>query len=242
VNTGTIGHPDRDTLAAYSLGALGTDETASYEPHLRTCPSCREYLDELTVVRDMLSRVPASLVLDDPSLAGDAPEAAPRRTTPRRTTPRRARRTPAFQGRWVPAAAIAAAAVVGAFVIPNLVNGGGTPAEPGATATSTATAVVVTRFDTSTRVTATMRLQAEAADSRFTLDLTNVAPGTTLRVVADLTDGTSLIAGQWHVPAGDSGTVLELDKSVPVTADKLTDFRVLTSTGTVLVTLTMPGR
>src|SRR5260221_14607009 len=69
---GTAGHLGEGTLAAYMLGGLGRAETAARERHLRSCGACQEQLASLAEVRRMLSLVPASLVLEDPAMAGSA--------------------------------------------------------------------------------------------------------------------------------------------------------------------------
>jgi hypothetical protein len=131
-------------------------------------------------------------------------------------------------------AAVAAAIVVGAFVIPNVVGSGAPSAAP------TPTATVITQAGNSTSVGAVLRLTPGAASTGFDLRLSNVPGGTTLTVVADLTDGSSQTAGRWQVPPDSrAGVTFELEHSVPVTVDRLRDFRVLDTANNVIVTLTV---
>jgi hypothetical protein len=234
MGTGTAGHLGEGTLAGYLLGGLGRAETAARERHLRSCGACQEQLASLAEVRRMLSLVPASLVLEDPAMAGGAAGQVPAvpdgDSTAHRYGGWRSRR------RWVPAAAIVAAAVAGAVLVPVLVSrtgapGGGPPP---------AAVVLVTGFDVSTHVTATMRLQPGPAASSFELRLTGVPAGTTLHVVADRLGGPAVSAGRWAVPPHSPRTVLELFGSVDVKAADLAGFQVLTSGGDVLVDLAMP--
>ncbi len=44
--------------AAYVLGALTPEDTAAFEAHLATCADCRQAVDELTGLPDLLSQVP----------------------------------------------------------------------------------------------------------------------------------------------------------------------------------------
>lgn len=44
--------------AAYVLGALTPEDAAAYEAHLATCADCRQAVDELTGLPDLLAQVP----------------------------------------------------------------------------------------------------------------------------------------------------------------------------------------
>lgn len=252
MNADTIGHPDRDTLAAYCLGGLGAAETAAYDTHVSTCPSCREYLDELAEIRAMLALVPADLVLDDPALAGElpapepvaapvpsaAPVPPPRRTAPPLSRPTAVRpvRAPWYQRPWLPVAAIAAAIVTGAFVIPNLVDGGGDQAGPKPTSTAT----VISIAGNSSTVVAKMLLTPKPAESDFTLQVTGLTTVTTLHLVAYLNDGSTLDIGRWAVPAADlGGQTLALKGDVPRPASDLSYFVLTDSADNRLAKLSM---
>jgi hypothetical protein len=234
MNTGTVGHLDQGTVAAYLLGGLGRAETAVHKRHLLRCDACREQLAALAEVREKLSLVPASLVLEDPALAGHAVGRVP--ATPRRSTVPRWHRSRGLRRRWLPAAAIAVATVVGAVLIPVLVSQTGAPGNR----QPPATVVMFTGFDVSTHVTATMRLRPGPTASTFDLRLTGVPAQTTLRVVADRSDGSTVLVGRWQVPAQSASTIFELFGTVDVKISDLTGFHILTSGGDVLVNLAMP--
>ena len=159
MTTHLVGHPSRGTLAAYSLGGLSRAEAVTYLPHLRTCSTCQAYLGELAMVRDKLSVVPASLVLEDPLLAEVAttPEPSCERLAPR------SHRAPRKRRRWIPAAAIAAAAVLGAVVVPTLVVLSGSGHERQRSATT----ISITGLDVSTHITAAMKLRPGPAGGAF---------------------------------------------------------------------------
>jgi hypothetical protein len=233
MNTGTAGHLDQGTLAAHLLGGLGRAETAVHRRHLLSCGACREQLAALAEVREKLSLVPASLVLEDPALAGDVgrvPAISGGATVPRWHRARALRR------RWLPAAAIAVASVVGAVLIPVLVSRTGAPGNR----QPPATVVMFTGFDVSTHVTAMMRLRPGPTASTFDLRLTGVPAGTTLRVVADRSDDSTVLAGRWQVPPQSASTVFKISGTVDVKVSDLTGFQVVTSGGDVLVNLAMP--
>jgi hypothetical protein len=89
-----ISHPCHDTLAAYSVGGLAVAETTACGPHVDACAVCRAFVAEFASVRELLERVPAALVLDDPALRAGTPGAggairsdAPVRRPVRRAVP-----------------------------------------------------------------------------------------------------------------------------------------------------------
>lgn len=230
--TGPAGHLDEGTLAAYVLGGLGRAEAAARDRHLLRCGACRDRLADLAEVRRMLDLVPALAVLEDPSLTDRAAAPAPR-VPAGAARPGRARARAPMR-RWLSVAAVAAAAVIGAAVVPVLVSRGGAP-EAGRPVT-----IMVTGFDVSTHVTATMWLRPGPTASVFKLRLAEVPADITLRVVANRLDGSMVFAGRWRVPSHGTGTVFELTGSVDVTAADLAGFQVQTASGDVLVSLKMP--
>jgi len=234
MNTGTAGHLDQGTVAAYLLGGLGRAETAVHDRHLLSCDACQQQLAALAEVRRKLSQVPASLVLEDPALAGGTAGRVPADSGGAPVP--RWQRSGALRRRWLPAAAIAVATVVGAVLIPLLVSRTGAPGSR----QPPATVIMFTGFDVSTHVTAVMRLRPGPTASTFDLRLTGVPAGTTLRVVADRADGSTVLAGRWLIPPDSAGTTFELFGTVEVKLADLTGFRVLTSAGDVLVYLAMP--
>ncbi|MDL9980787.1 anti-sigma factor family protein [Microbacterium sp. ASV49] len=72
-----------DWDAAYLIGALSPAERAQFEEHLGECPSCRTAVAELAPTAGLLSRVPASVLLEGEDLTPAAvpapvPDVAPR--------------------------------------------------------------------------------------------------------------------------------------------------------------------
>src|SRR5580704_10613303 len=226
------GHLDGGALAVYALGALGTAEAAVAERHMLGCGACTEQLAELAEVRNLLSLVPASLVLEDPALAGPEPASRGRAYDAGRA-PGTSSRTAAVPGhntrtrdRWrvrMSAVAIAGAAIAGAVVAPVLVAGSG-EGVPAAVMTLIAS-------DRSAHIVATMWLRPGPGDSTFELRLVGPIAGSRLRVVADRRDGPPVSAGQWQIPRYPAGTVFDLRGSVDVTVTELTGFRVLAPGG-----------
>jgi hypothetical protein len=233
---------------------------------------CRSQLAELAEIRAVLSLVHPSLVLDDPSLTGEpgtaqtapgtagspaasaspgtaagaSPGAAAVPTAGRPAAPPPARllsprrRPPSRYERYVLPAAVAAAAVAVAVLALWRFAGGSTQSPRTATASTPADALVLAGLDG--RITATMWLASGASGSRFSLHLHQAPADMTVRVVADLTDGSVRGAGQWKLPADDSRATLELDGSVAAPAAAITDFRVVDPAGETLVALRMPAR
>ncbi|MDQ4105234.1 MAG: zf-HC2 domain-containing protein, partial [Actinomycetota bacterium] len=57
---------DHESLGAYALGVLGSDEVAAMDAHLAECADCRGELTELAKLRNMLDSVPPEAFLDGP--------------------------------------------------------------------------------------------------------------------------------------------------------------------------------
>jgi hypothetical protein len=101
-------------LGVYALGAADTAERMLVESHLASCPACQAELAGLQPLPGLLARVPAHLLRTDTLRA--RPERAPvARIVAAGSTPaRRARQPRASACRWRSAAALAAAAALGA--------------------------------------------------------------------------------------------------------------------------------
>jgi anti-sigma-K factor RskA len=130
--------------AAYALDALGPDEAARFEDHVKTCPECRAALSEM---RAAASAVPLGAPqVEAPKRLRAAVLAEVRRDA-------RARRTPQRPGsrRWLPApvagAVVIAAAAVTATV---LLAGGGTTVRTYAGRTSSPAATASVRVGAGT--------------------------------------------------------------------------------------------
>ena len=65
--------------AAYVLGSLSSAERSEYEAHLRTCPSCRQAVAELSCMPALLSRLDGEDVaaIDEGGPNGGAPTMRP---------------------------------------------------------------------------------------------------------------------------------------------------------------------
>ena len=98
-------------LGVYALGAADTAERMLVESHLASCPACRAELARLEPLPRLLARVPAHLVRADPLPA--RPERAPVARVIAAGSPS-AMRARVSAGRWRGAAAVTAAAALGA--------------------------------------------------------------------------------------------------------------------------------
>jgi hypothetical protein len=98
-------------LGVYALGAADAAERVLVESHLPVCQVCRAELARLEPLPGLLSRVPANLLLADPAPATHERAPAAPLITAGKTRARQARPS---AGRWRGAAAMAAAAALGA--------------------------------------------------------------------------------------------------------------------------------
>jgi Putative zinc-finger len=107
--------------AAYVLGALSPTERREFEAHLRGCAECTDNVAALAGVPGLLSRVPREqglALLDSPVPSEDVPPSLLPRLELAARRDRRRRRT----GTWALAAVAAAAGVIGAVAIPQLLD------------------------------------------------------------------------------------------------------------------------
>ena len=112
------GHPAGD-IAAYALGALEPAEAEALARHLEACPSCREELESLRAVVDLLPMT-APAVTASPALrrrVRDAIDAEPRTGADGRAPEARRSWLPRWSPRPALAVAAALAAVAAALVI-----------------------------------------------------------------------------------------------------------------------------
>jgi anti-sigma factor RsiW len=82
-----VSQHDLDELAAYALAALGPDEAARVEHHLRSCADCRAELAELRQVSDELDRLPVETFVHEPPEGERALRRAVRRMRDHRGRP-----------------------------------------------------------------------------------------------------------------------------------------------------------
>jgi hypothetical protein len=197
--------PFMEDDAAYVMGALTPEDRRAFEAHLLDCPRCRQSVDELSGVTDLLEKVPLARVLQP----GKVPEAPPDLLLPlligaaRAERRRRAVRT-ALSG------AVAASVIALAIVIGVTQTGSTPPATPPAGATVAMTAV------RPAAVEATLQLAPAPWGTRVSLDCrwVNTPAGTdpnvkkVYRLVAVPRDGgAEQVLAQWAVLPGQDAKV-----------------------------------
>jgi WD40 repeat protein/serine/threonine protein kinase len=72
VSEDPLTHPSAEELRALSVGQLGEVDLARVSAHLRDCPECCRYIDELTVVDPLLARLQQSAAGRGETLVGPA--------------------------------------------------------------------------------------------------------------------------------------------------------------------------
>jgi hypothetical protein len=125
-----VGESDEYALwdAAYVLGSLSAAERREYEAHLRSCPSCRQSLDQLSGIPALLGQLTADEVADIDDGASEAlPPLSPRVLTSLQAKVSRSRRNTRVVT-WTVAAAAAAVMVFGVLV--GVQSHPGAPASP----------------------------------------------------------------------------------------------------------------
>jgi hypothetical protein len=165
---------------AYVLGALSPAERAAYERHLATCSFCREAVADISTLPDLLSRLDAKEFANllDPTLTADHPGTSLRDLA--QPAVGRGKRQKTFGVRVL--SSVAVAILVGLVAIGVLAwtrdTTGTAPSGP---------AVAMTRVETDSPVSATLRLTSAAGGTKAELTCTYSASApkkTTFRLVA----------------------------------------------------------
>jgi len=160
--------------AAYVLGSCSDADRREYEAHLRGCQSCRQSVDQLSGIPDLLGQ----LTLEDVAAIDDRSSKAPRLLSPSALTSQPAtvslgRRSTRF-ATWVPVAA-AAAVMVSITLVGVQFHWGAPTSVPTHAAAS---AVTMTPVAT-TELTATVKLTGYGWGTEISMDCAYPAePGT----------------------------------------------------------------
>jgi hypothetical protein len=186
-------------LGVYALGAADAAERVLVESHLATCQVCCAELARLEPLPGLLARVPPNLLRADPAPATHERALAAPLMTAGRTRARQARPS---AGRWRGAAAVAAAAALGA-------SAGIWLARP--TANSPPPAITLSGANPVTHVRVTVTLTATTWGTSIRLQALGLPLNQMCRLIVRSRDGGTEVAGAWD--AWRSGPV-----SIPASA------------------------
>ena len=220
----------RESLGAYVLGTLETDEAAEVEVHLETCAACRSELDALSVLPGFLSRVPRELAVEGP------PEPGPNdlmlgRLLRAVATERRHR----HRVQWLSvAAAVVALLLVGVGVAFAVRGGSGPGSQPPAASGPMVT--VAPTIDPATQVRGDLTLNQVAWGSKVTMHLSGVPAGATCSLVAYGPAGERQVAATYRVPeAGyEDSRTFTVDGAIALPAHDVRKVEVVSGGSTLL--------
>ena len=212
----------RLALGSYLVGALSPAERSVFEVHLRDCSTCRDELNELSVLPGFLGRLtPEQVVGGFPAppeslLAGLLARA-------QLVESQRARRLRRWQG-GVAALSLAAAAIIGVLVLPATSTPGISYQLQSALASASSTGVVT--------------LVSKPWGTELLLAMKNLPPGTSCVAVVTTKSGHSEVVGSWGATAAHSARVtLATDVSTlhlqSITVDTAKGIRILNARLTV---------
>ena len=203
-----------DWAAAYTLGALDTDDRRVFEQHLGSCPTCRAEIADFAALPGLIAKVdPADLDHEpDPDLASAIEKAAVRQLLmmKRRTT------------RWR-ATALAASAAAAVIAVVLITSGGGPDSED-------RTNWVAAQVTSAQTETADIGTTVKDWGTEITVELTGLPPRDSYVLwTVDTSGGWSNVASWAPTPTGTaslvgatSTTAAELDRIV-ITSDDIDD-------------------
>jgi hypothetical protein len=216
--------PFTDYDAAYVLGALDPPDRDAFETHLRDCERCARAVRELSTLPGLLARVPESeLRADVPRHERPAPTLLPSLLA-------RVRRQRLVR-RWslgIGAAVLAAAAAVGAIVLP--ASHPSTPSHRPVAMSAVAGAPIE----------ATVALKSVAWGTAIQVDCRYEGsnyPTSSYQLVEIDRSGATRVVGTWRVLPGIR-VVVQASTDTPVTG--LRELEIQTDDGTVVSRLLMP--
>ena len=215
-------------LGVYALGAADAAERVLVESHLPICQVCRAELARLEPLPGLLARVPANLLGADPTPVTHERVPAPAASTAGKARARQAR--PAA-GRWRGAAAMAAAAALGASAGIWLA---------GPAADSPPAAITLSGANPVTHVRVTVTLTATSWGTSIRLQAMGLPLNQLCRLTVRSRAGATEVAGAWD--AWRSGPV-----SIPASAAwrpaDIVSLQVATTTRSlVTISAVRPGR
>jgi predicted anti-sigma-YlaC factor YlaD len=207
---------DHADIDSYVADELGPEEKKVVEEHLGTCPECREEVDVLRELQQLLADVPPEVLLDGPP--DDADLLLQRTLRQVRTE------SSAVEGRrrylaTAAAAAVAAVALVGGVLVGRvtLSENGQSVAPASSSPSATAPVTPGTRYASATDPTTGARLTAAIVPAagwvRVNAAVTGVPAGERCQLVVVAKDGTRETAGAWLVSEQGSTTGTTLDGS-----------------------------
>jgi hypothetical protein len=207
--------PMTQSLGAYLLGALDSEEHAQIGTHLGSCGHCRAVADELGPVPALLSQVHVD-DLEPPR----PPAHLLDRLLASRLESRRWRRLVAVAGTAAVIAGLAASAVVAT-------SDSDTTPPPAET-------LALTAQDTSSRVSATAWLTDREWGTEVRLRLGGVPAGQWCSLIVRDRDGRTETAASWIVQYGED---VDVPGATAAALDRIRDLEVVTGDGTRLVTI-----
>lgn len=234
-------HPRGESLGAYALGILTSEEEAKVREHTSSCEVCRIDLADLRETEAALGGVPPEAFLDGPPEDGGLLL----RRTLRQVREERgveARRRSLTVG--LGAAACAAVLVLGGYLVGGAREHAQHVAGPAASsgpAVGTPGARVASATDPHTEARLHVRVTPAAGWVRVRAHVTGLPPGAHCRLVVLARDGRRQIAGSWVVnPAtggetGGRGTIL--DGSAAIAPEQVEAVEVVAESGERFVTV-----
>jgi hypothetical protein len=242
-------HP-QDLLGAYSLGALGPDETREVDAHLATCPECRRELAELSEMRDLLGEVPPEAFLDGPPDDGELLLARIMRTA--RAEQAEQNGAPVVRGtarvaarpRWRrPVAAAAAVAVAAGAFGGGLVLGrqnGPTRTRTVVQASPSATfppgTLDINEHDPGTGAGMAVKVIPKVGWIEWQGAFTGVTPGTHCVLIIVTRSGQRVPSGSWIAPKTAKTKAVALAGTAIVAPNQVSGLELATTDGRPLVT------
>ncbi|WP_433292079.1 anti-sigma factor family protein [Pseudonocardia sp. CA-142604] len=206
---------DHADIDSYVADELGPEEKKVVEDHLGTCSECREEVDVLRELQQLLADVPPEVLLDGPPEDADL--------LLQRTLRQVRAESSQVEGRRrylaaAAAAAVAAVALVGGVLVGRVTlseNGQSIAAGPAPGSTTAAPATPGTRYasatDPSTGARVTAAIVPAAGWVRVSAAVTGIPAGQRCQLVVVAKDGTRETAGGWLVSEQGStgGTTLD---------------------------------
>ncbi|MCM1970771.1 MULTISPECIES: anti-sigma factor [Streptomyces] len=202
---GSSGASEHETVGAYALGILDDAEATAFEMHLAGCEWCAQQLDELAGMEPMLAAL-ADLPGSGTPAIGESLSAKPSPRLVQNLVDEVAERRAMTRRRSFYLVAAAAALIIGGPVaaIATTDDSGGTSSQAGSTspakAAFTTMSEKVTGRDSSTKVTATVAMEAKQWGTHAVLELKNVTGPQKCSLIAVGKNGERETITSWSVP------------------------------------------
>lgn len=233
---------DHESLGAYALGVLATDEASVVGAHLAKCADCRREVAELTELRGILDSVPQEAFLDGPP---DGGELLLQRTL------RQMRADQGGQPRWArfPAAAgavvIALAALGGGVLLgrqtaPGGVAQGPQPQGPPSSVVQTPPGTRTGEAtDPASGVSMAVSVTPATGWVRVHAVVRGVPAGKLCQLLVVPRDGDAVVAGSWLASGKDARDGTSLDGTALVDPKQVSSVDVVTIDGEELVSVSI---